>query len=74
MGNLQGWADVTLDLGDVGKVRIHDCSIVQVPDKPRFLGLPQKKGKSKWFPVVEFEGPLLKLVTSAVFAEWDKNA
>lgn len=70
-GNLKAWVDVTIDLGKDGRVILHDCSVVSVDGKAPFVAYPQKKGTSKWFPIVTVEGNLFKTISAVVLKEYD---
>lgn len=61
-------ADVEIGL-DSGVVKIFGLSIIDVRDKPPWVGFPSKKGTTagKYFPVVEVGGDLKTLIVKRVF-------
>jgi hypothetical protein len=66
-------ADVEIRL-DIGAVKIFGLSVIDVHDKPPWVGFPSKKGNTagKYFPVVEVAGDLKITIVNKVFEAYDK--
>lgn len=72
-GALRAWADVELTLEKSGRIKIYDCCIIHKDGKQAFVAYPSKKGKDKYFPVIDVSGSLNKLITQAVLSEYKQE-
>jgi hypothetical protein len=62
-GNVKGFADVVIDLGDSGEISILGFSVIG--DGPRVVP-PARHGKQRWFDVVNLSGKIKALVYTLI--------
>ncbi len=72
-GALRAHADVQMEL-PYGTLTLLGFSVIQKDGKPPWVGFPSKKGniQSKYFPVVEVEGPLREMIINAILDAFKK--
>jgi DNA-binding cell septation regulator SpoVG len=73
-GNLRAF--VSVEVG--GKFKIHGIRIVQQPGKVAWVSLPQsewtdRKGKTRYSPIVEFPDNVTEAISEAVLKAWSKT-
>jgi DNA-binding cell septation regulator SpoVG len=66
-------AFVSIGLG--GKMKIHDCRIIQQDGQAAWVSLPQssftgKDGKVKYYPIIEVSDNLKAAIQGAVLKAW----
>lgn len=64
-------ADVTIDLGEAGTIKLCGFRIMRPDGKPLWVAPPARQGERTWFDVVVLRGPLKKLVETAVLKEYE---
>ena len=68
---LKGFASVNIN----GKIKIHDCRIVQQDGQQAWVALPQNSyegqdGKKKYYSIIEVSDALKEAIQTAILAEW----
>lgn len=63
-------ADVTLDLGEAGTIKMSGFRVMRPDGKPVWVAAPARQGERTWFDVVVLKGAVKKLVDSAVLQEY----
>ena len=58
-----------------GKLKIHDCRIVQQDGQDAWVSMPQgsyegQDGKKKYYPIIEVSDALKQAIQDVVLAEW----
>ena len=65
VGATKAWAGVRIQLPG-GWIRILGFSVVEKDDKAPWVGFPQKKGKSQYFPILEADGGVRKCIVESI--------
>lgn len=66
-GKVRAYADVEIHFGNgAGTLTVLGLSVIHADGKAPWVGFPQRKGKTNWFPIVTAEGRLLELICNAV--------
>jgi DNA-binding cell septation regulator SpoVG len=70
-GSAAAFADVELEFGSAGRLRIYGCAVME-GDKGLWVSWPRRKGEGeKWYDIIRPEGGLAKQMATAVLAEYN---
>ena len=65
-------ADVTLDLGDAGSIKLCGFRVLRPDAKPVWVAAPARHGEKAWFDTVVLKGSIKKLVEARVLDEYQR--
>ncbi len=71
---VRAFADVTLDFGDGGSVRLCGFRVIAPDGKPPWISAPARHGEKAWFDTVILKGSIKKLVDTAVIREFERTS
>ncbi len=70
---LKAYADVKLQLGTEGSIRLNGFSVFQNGSEEPRVAPPARKGKQRYFDSVLLEGPVREKVGEAIKAEYEHS-
>ena len=71
-GSTKAYADVLLNFPD-GEIRLIGFGIVKQPGKSPWVGFPENRGQSQYFPVVEAKGRIRDAIIRAILTAYSES-
>lgn len=66
-------ADVVIDFGEAGSIEASGFRLIRQDGKPPWVSPPSRQGKTTWFEVLRFRGPIKDLAEKAILKRYEQE-